>query len=276
MPVVSANGLDIFYEARGHGEAILLIAGFGCDLSIWSQVVPHLSSGHRVIVFDNRGMGRTVAPDGPSSIRQMASDTAALIAALGLGRVHVAGHSMGGMIAQELALQYPEVIASLMLLSTCAGLDERGRAIIRAWGELPRLLDVRTTTRLIMPWIYTNAFYERPGAVEQVQKALVTNPYPPTPQAVQAQSQAIVEWESYSRLSAINHPTLVLVGREDILLPVAFAESLAQGIRGAELLVLQNTGHGIPVESPAQLAEAMRNWLAQQQQTQGGKATGVE
>jgi pimeloyl-ACP methyl ester carboxylesterase len=262
MPVVSAPDIDISYEVRGEGEPVLLIAGFGCDRTIWSQLVPRLTDQYQVIVFDNRGMGRTRAADGPTSIAQMAGDTATLLAALGRGRVHVAGHSMGGMIAQELALRHPEAVASLMLLSTCARLDERGRAIIQSWGELPRLVDLRTTTRFILPWIYTSAFYERPGAVDQVLQAITTHSYPPTPQAIHAQSQAICDWDNSSRLGAIHHPTLVLVGSADILLPIPCSEELAKGIPNAELQVLANTGHGLLIESPEPVADTLRNWLA--------------
>src|SRR5262245_26552811 len=150
MPTVRANGIDLFYQVRGHGDPLLLIAGFGCDHTIWSLVVPALAAHHRVIAFDNRGVGRSSGPDTVTGIPQMAEDAAGLLGALGLDRVHVAGHSMGGMIAQELALAHPERVRTLTLLSSCARQDARGRAIIESWGDLPRLVDVATATRLIL------------------------------------------------------------------------------------------------------------------------------
>src|SRR5262245_57316151 len=103
MPRLQAHGIEIFYDVHGAGEPLLLIAGFACDHTIWSAVCPLLASRYRVIVFDNRGVGQTSAPEAAMTIPQMAEDAAGLLDGLGLGRVHVAGHSMGGMIAQELA-----------------------------------------------------------------------------------------------------------------------------------------------------------------------------
>jgi pimeloyl-ACP methyl ester carboxylesterase len=169
---------------------------------------------------------------------------------------------MGGMIAQELALAHPERVRSLALVSSAARLDERGRAIIEAWGDLPRQLDAVTATRLILPWLYTSAFYARPGAVEQVIAQVVANPYPPSAAGIHHQSRAVSAFDASDRVGAICCPTLVLTGREDILLPVSYAEELARGVRGAELLVLQGTGHGLLIESPAAVAAAVLDFLA--------------
>jgi pimeloyl-ACP methyl ester carboxylesterase len=262
MPKVPANGLDIFYKVRGKGDPLLLIAGFGCDHLIWNAVASDLASRYGVVVFDNRGMGQTTGPVAATGIRQLADDAAGLLDALGLGPAHVAGHSMGGMIAQELALAHPERVRSLLLLSTCARLDERGKAITASWGELPRRVDAATATRLILPWMYTNAFYARPGAVEDVIAQVVANPFPPSAEAIEAQSRAICASDTSRRLGEIACPTLVLVGSEDILLPVAFSEELAHGIRRAELVILKETGHGLLIESPRAVAAAMTDFLS--------------
>src|SRR5262249_27460313 len=162
----------------------LLIAGFACDHTIWSKVVSVLASRYRVVAFDNRGVGRTSSPDTATSIRQMAEDAAGLLDAIGVSPVHVAGHSMGGLIAQELVLAPREQVQSLILLSSCARLDARGKAIIESWGELPRLVDAATGLRLTLPWIYTNAFYARPGAIEQVIDQILANPFPPSAEGI--------------------------------------------------------------------------------------------
>jgi pimeloyl-ACP methyl ester carboxylesterase len=262
MPTVHANGIDVYYEVQGAGEPLLLIAGFACDHTIWSQVVPALASRYRVVVFDNRGVGQTSGPDTAITIRQMAEDAAGLLDAIGLGPAHVAGHSMGGMIAQELVLARPLQVRSQTLLSSCARVDARGKAVIESWGDLPRQVDAATATRLIVPWLYTGALFAEPGAIEQVTEQILTNPFPPTVQGLYAQSRAISTCDTSDRLGEIGCPTLVLVGSEDILLPVACAEQLARGIRGAELVVLKQTGHGLLVESPDAVAEAMLAFLS--------------
>jgi pimeloyl-ACP methyl ester carboxylesterase len=262
MPTIRVSEKPLFYQAAGSGEPLLLIAGFACDHSIWSQVVPPLAAKYRVLSFDNRGSGQSPAPDGPLGIRQMAEDAAAVLDAVAAGPAHVAGHSMGGQIAQELALAYPDRVRSLLLLSSCAKTDERGKALIESFGDLPRLVDARTTARLIMPWLYTNAFYAKPGAVDQLVSVLLAYPYPPSPEGMYAQSRAIAACDTSARLGAIRCPTFVLVGKEDVLLPCAFSEQLAGGIPGAELVVLKGTGHGLLVESPEAVAGAMLSFLA--------------
>ena len=118
--------------------------------------------------------------------------------------------------------------------------------------------------RLLLPWLYSNAFFTKPGAVEQLLTLLLDNPYPPPPEGIYHQSRAIGDFDTTSRLGEIGCPTLVLVGKEDVLLPVAFSEQLAQGIPGAELVVLEKTGHGLLVEAPEGVAQAMLGFLARQ------------
>ena len=262
MPNVQVNGIDLYVETHGDGEPLLLIAGFACDHSMWADVVGALAGHYRVIVFDNRGVGRSAAPDSPCTIRMMAGDAAALLDAIGVGPVHVAGHSMGGQIAQELALARPGQVRSLMLLSCSARCDERNKAILETWGELPRAVEPRLMARLLLPWLYSNAFFTKPGAVEQLLTLLLDNPYPPTPQGIYHQSRAVGDFDTTSRLGEIGCPTLVLVGKEDVLLPVPFSEQLARGIPGAELVVMEKAGHGLLVESPEGVARAMLGFLS--------------
>jgi 3-oxoadipate enol-lactonase len=262
MPKVQANGIEMFYEEKGTGEPLLLIAGFACDHTNWSQMIPLLASRYRVIVFDNRGVGQTSAPNTPYSIRQMAEDAAGLLDAIGLSRIHVAGHSMGGQIAQELALAHPERVRTLTLLASCAKLDERGKAVIESWGELPRLVDAVTGLRLSFPWIYTSHFYATPGAIERVIEEVLSNSFPPSPLGIYQQSRAITSCDTSTRLDGIKCPTLVVVGNEDILSRLSFSEQLVQGIRGAELVVLEKCGHGLPTESPEATAAVLLGFLS--------------
>ena len=261
MPTVQTNGIDIFYEVQGTGDPLLLIAGFACDHTIWSKVVADLAQHYRVVVFDNRGVGQTSGPDTALSIRQMAEDAAGVLDALALNPAHVAGQSMGGLIAQALALSHPAQVRTLMLLSSCAHVDERGKAIIESWGELPRLVSPATATRLILPWMYTKTFFATPGAVEEVIGQIMADPFPPNAQVIYAQSRAISTCNTSDRLGDIDCPTLVLVGSEDILFPVAFAEQLVRGIRGAELVVIEKTGHGLLIESPEAVSTALLDFL---------------
>jgi 3-oxoadipate enol-lactonase len=266
VPKTRVNGIDLYYEIQrsgiqGSGDPLLLIAGFACDHTIWALVLPALAARYRVITFDNRGIGQSSGSETVTSIRQMAEDSVALLDVIGLGPVHVAGHSMGGLIAQELALAHPQRVQSLSLLSTCARIDERGKAITDSWAELPRLVDAATMNRLLLPWMYTRAFYAKPGAIERVIDRILAYPFPPTAEVISRQCQALGKFQPSGELGDFNGPTGVFVGREDILTPVRLSEQLAKNIPNAELVILEETGHGMLIESPKQVADALLAFL---------------
>jgi 3-oxoadipate enol-lactonase len=261
MPLITTTEGEFFYEAQGSGEPVLLIAGFASDHQAWSAVVPELAARYEVIAFDNRGVGRTTADVDALTLRQLADDVSALIDVLDLKRVHVAGHSMGGQIAQELALAHPDQVRSLMLISSCARPDARGKAIIELWGDLPQSIDAATVTRIILPWTMTNRFFDTPGAVERFIAEILANPHPPTLEGLYGQSRAISACDTVDRIGAVRCPTLVLTGREDIVFPLPFSEELRSAIRGAELVVLENAGHGLLVETPNAVARVLLEFL---------------
>jgi pimeloyl-ACP methyl ester carboxylesterase len=263
MAQVAVNGINLQFDSAGSGDPLLLIAGYGSDRTNWSLVAPILAEQYRVISFDNRGIGQSSGDASSISIRQMAEDVAALLDALNIASAHVVGHSMGGMVAQELTLHHPHKVRSLLLLSSWAQLDDRGNAIIESWGDLAKKIDAETLTRLILPWLYTSAFYARPGAIEQIIQLVLANPYPPSPEVLNRQSRAISASNTSDRLDKILCPTLVAVGREDILVPVQFSQELAAEIRGAKLELLGNTGHEMLIETPTEVASTMSAFLNQ-------------
>ncbi|MBW4646806.1 MAG: alpha/beta hydrolase [Goleter apudmare HA4340-LM2] len=262
MPKVQVNGIDLFYDIKGEGEPLLLIAGFSCDHTYWSLLMPSLVNQYQVIRLDNRGMGQTSAPDYPHSILQMASDTAALLDHIGIKKLHLAGHSMGGQIAQELALAHPEKVQSLILLSTLAKGDALFNSVIETWGILLPTIELELYEKLVLPWIFTDAFYSIPGMIEMIIKMAINYPFLPTPQALYHQSQAIIASDTKDRLQNIHCPTLVVVAKQDILTPIKFSEELATGIPNAELLVLDSGGHGLLIESPETVASEILQFLS--------------
>ena len=262
MPKVRANGVELFYEESGAGEPLLLIAGFACDHTNWHKLLPLLASSHRVITFDNRGVGQSSSPDTSYSIRQMVEDTVGLLDAIGLNCVHVAGHSMGGQIGLELALACPGRVKSLILLSSCAKMDARGRTVIELWGDLPKLVDPTTAIRLSLPWIYTANFYARAGAVDEVIREILANPFPPTVSGIYQQSRAITSYDASARLREIKCPTLVVVGDEDILGGLLLSADLAHHIPGGQLVVLKQAAHGLLTECAEATAASMMDFLS--------------
>src|SRR2546425_3248297 len=152
MPKVRVNGIQIFYEEAGRGEPLILIMGFGADHLAWAFQVRALAARYRVVTFDNRGAGQSDAPEPPYTIHTMADDTAGLMDALGLESAHVVGASMGGMIAQELALAHPARVRSVHLACTAARPDAHMKALLTAWRDMRTALTREAMVRAMMLW----------------------------------------------------------------------------------------------------------------------------
>lgn len=255
MAIIQIDEIELFYDIHGdrQGEPLLLIAGFDCDHLFWAAMMPFLVKHYQVIRLDNRGIGQSSAPEQSFSISQMAEDIAALLDALNLKQAHIVGHSMGGQIAQELALAHPEKIQCLILLSSWAKGDEKFNALIRQFGDLALELGGVSYQKMLLPWMFSSSFYAKPSAITQLIQIIEQNPLLPDPNVLYHQSRAILASDTRDRLAQIHCPTLVAVGKEDLLTPVHFSQQLAQGIPNAELIILAG-GHANPVESSEAVA----------------------
>jgi pimeloyl-ACP methyl ester carboxylesterase len=262
MPKLQINDVELFYEIKGTGEPLLLIAGFMCDHAYWSLLMPALTKQYQVIRLDNRGIGRSSAINSPCTIPQMAQDVASLLDKLGIDKVHLVGHSMGGQIAQELVLAYPEKVKSLILIATWAKGDYRLNNLIETWGDLPEKIDLKLYEKVVLPWIFTDEFYSTPGLIEQLIEWAIHYPFPPSAQTLYYHSRAILNCDTTDRLKNIHCPTLVVVGQKDILTPIKFSQQLAQAIPNAELVILENGGHGCLIENPDNIAVIFQQFLA--------------
>jgi 3-oxoadipate enol-lactonase len=241
MPFADNQGIKIYWDEEGAGEPILLIMGLGYASCMWHRSRPVLSTSYRTIAFDNRGVGQSDVPAGPYSIAGMASDAAAVLDAAGVRSAHVFGVSMGGMIAQEFALQYPQRVRSLILGCTAAGGPTAHRAEPAAI-ELLRAVSAMAPAQAAeaaIPFIYDPATPRR-----LIDEDIATRrPWSPTQQGYLAQLMAIVAWESFPRLPQIKVPTLVIHGKTDRLVPVGNSETIATRIPRAQLVVLERAGH---------------------------------
>jgi pimeloyl-ACP methyl ester carboxylesterase len=264
MPLIQANGIDLYVEDTGSGDPLLLITGAGSNALGWGPLLPVFQERFRVIAFDNRGAGRSAAPPGPYTTRQMAADAAALLDHLGIARAHVIGHSLGGMIAQELALAYPERVDRLVLV---ASLAYPRPAFWVPWSTFlvqaaQRGLDPAGSALWQMPWMLTPTFMARHEVVEAALANALHDPYPAPAHGLAAQAAAGLAHDTRSRLPRIAAPTLVLVGAEDIITPVSYARELAAGIPGARLQVLERGGHLAYLEYLEAVTGALLPFLA--------------
>jgi 3-oxoadipate enol-lactonase len=238
------GGLNMYYEVHGKGKPFLLISGLGSDLNSWALQIPEFAKKYRVIAFDNRGSGRTDAPDMPYSIRMMAEDTAGLMDALSIGKAHVLGVSMGGYIAQELAIRCPGRVESLILVSTSVGPYLLKISILQAWAH-QALRDMRPMTffQIMIPFMFNDRSFETPGVLEMAVATIAGHSSTP-PQILARHMTACVEHDARGRIGQIAAPTLVLAGKEDPFVPFSLYEELAASIPNARLMVLDGGGHG--------------------------------
>ena len=255
MAKVTANGVDIYYEEHGSGEPLLLIMGWGGNAATWHPQVPGLAERFRVIAFDNRGVGRTSAPEGPYTIGQMAADAAGLIEELGLPWAHVFGISMGGMIAQELALTHPERVGALILGCTTPG-GRQAAGVDQLHSDIDGFRQKSDNGDADLEWfseflrrLWTDAALAKSGSHLQ-DFVLSFIRFPPSSHGLQHQVDAVSSHDSYDRLHQIGHATLVITGEDDTLIDPRNSAILAERIPGAELHVFAGLRHAFHLERP--------------------------
>jgi len=250
MLIARVNGLDIHYRITGDGsETALLINGVGDDLEGWAmQVDPLVSAGLRVITFDNRGAGRSSCPPGPYASSEMAADTKALADALGLTSFHLVGVSMGGLIAQENALSFPDDLRSVVLANTYAKPDRFTKAAFDVWRQVAESGGMPLMMRQQAPWVFSPAFYEaHPDKLATVLAEMERSPQPAA--AFSAQIAALLSHDCTDRLASLHTPALVIAADDDIIIRLSLSHRLYEELpRGSWAIV--PGGHAAFVENP--------------------------
>jgi pimeloyl-ACP methyl ester carboxylesterase len=240
---INANGTEIWTERRGQGPDVLLIAGLGDPAEAWQPQLDGLSDRYRLTAFDNRGVGRTPLPERRLSATTMADDAAALLRALEISSAHIAGYSMGSAIAQELALRHPEIVRSLVLVSTYARPDALWRSQLEFWRWLAEVApSERAFLEGFFTWVYTSRAYAD-GTVGQLVEEALAFPHKQSVEAFQAQVDVCLAHDTVDRLAEIAAPTLVLSGELDIILPPRFGRSVAAGIPSARFEAMPGEAH---------------------------------
>ncbi len=246
MPYAIHQGVRIYWEEHGEGAPVLLIMGLSFAHEMWFRMLPGLARQYRVILFDNRGIGRSDVPPGPYSIRQMAADAAAVLDAAGVPSAQVLGASMGGMIAQELALSFPSRVRSLLLGCTSHG------GILAHWPRFSRLGGLPTSVAgqerqlSLVPLLYA-ASTPRERILEDIQ---VQCGCCCTRKGCLNQFAGILVWSSYFRLHRISVPALVAHGAEDCLIPPQNGRVVASRIPGARFQLIPRAGHIVMTDQP--------------------------
>jgi pimeloyl-ACP methyl ester carboxylesterase len=274
MPELATPGAAIYYTRSGTGPAVLLVQGVGAIGNTWKPQIEGLAGRHTVVAFDNRGIGRSRILDGRLTIDDMASDALELMDALGLERVHVAGHSMGGVIAQALALRAPVRIRSLAFLCTFArGQDGAKMTFPMLLTALRMRIGTRAMRRnaflgLIMPERYLRQI-DRAELAGQLHP-LFGHDLAEQPAIAMAQLRAMAKYDASSRLGALAQiPTLVISAAEDRIAPPVNGRAIAAAIPGARYVELAGSGHGVTIHRADEVNALLADHFARAEQAAG-------
>ena len=258
MPSVGADGAEIYYETSGDGDPLVLIMGLGADLRGWAMQATAFAERYRLVLIDNRGVGKSSTPAGPYTTKQMAADTLAVMDAEGIESARVLGVSLGGAIAQELVLAAPERVRSLALGSTWAG-PSVWRSRLRALQlDILNSQGVEALVRFRALFIFSpSLFQDSPGLMDVIEKTMAETPL----EGYLRQLDAAEAHDVRTRLGAADVPALVLTGKRDILVPPELSAEVASLIPGARLEVLESA-HAIQLEEAERFNETVLGFFA--------------
>lgn len=252
MSMIKANGIKMYYEIHGEGEPLVLIEGLGYASWMWYKQVEVLSKYFRVVIFDNRGVGKTEKPDEEYSIKLFAEDTAEVLTALGIEKANILGVSMGGFIAQELAIRYPEMVNKLILCSTSFGgpnsipIPEDTLSIMfKGGGKYNSEQGIKTAIGTALNF---DTLVENGDIIDKIMNEKVKSPQPKY--AYQRQLMAGASFDAEERVCRIKAETLIMAGSGDRVVPYENAKLLNGGITDSKIIIVEDSGHIFFMEKP--------------------------
>ena len=260
MAIAEVNGQKLYYEvhprspanagqgAGGEGEPLLCVAGLTCDTLVWIPQIQAFAQAHRTVIFDNRDAGQSSMADGEYEIADMARDALALADHLELDTFHLLGVSMGGAIAQEIAIQAPERVRTFTLAVSFASGGAYSRRLAEVWSARVAQVSREQHVDELMLMNHSEGFYDHPEMVEFIRTAMLNNPHPQPPEAFARQLAASSRHDARAGLGSLTMPTHVIGGECDILVPVWKSKEIAELIPGTRLTILPGAPHGLSVE----------------------------
>jgi 3-oxoadipate enol-lactonase len=248
MAIAEVNAQRLYYEVHGDGEPLLCVHGLACDMLAWIPQLETFAGAHRTVVFDNRDVGQSSMAEPGYEIADMARDALALADELDLDSFHLLGISMGGAIAQEIAIQAPERVRTLTLAVTFPAGGNYAKRLSDVWGARVRQISREQHVDELMLMNHSEAFFDNPDMVEFIRAAMLGNPHPQPPEAFARQLSACSRHDTRDRLAGLTMPTHVIGGEFDVLVPVWKSREIASLIPGAKLTVLPEAPHALSLE----------------------------
>jgi pimeloyl-ACP methyl ester carboxylesterase len=253
VPKIAVGSRKIYYEIHGDlpGTPLILLTGAGGSCRGWLPLqVPDFEQQFRTLIYDHRGVGESDSSDESFSTADLADDAVGLMDALEIPKANLLGVSMGGMVAQEVALRHPDRVDRLILAGTFARPDAKRRMLLTQWRELSRAgapAEVMIRDRLL--WALQDETLEQTDLIESMIARYIEDGAPLTEEVYALQCDACLNHDTADRLREIKHPTLVICGRHDQLTPPKLHRELADEIPGAHLVTIAYGGHLVMVES---------------------------
>ena len=236
--------------ATGQGDWLVLIGGYASsNWQSWGAMLTELAKSYRVLAFDNRGIGGSAVPDYPYSTPMLARDTLGLMDHLGIDSARILGKSMGGAIAQWVALEQPQRVRCLAMTSTTSRMDGRAKKMVRWWMETARTAGFAALFPGELTYFYTAEYYDaNPEAIARAEQALISVNRPVT--GFLHMGHALIHHDTWDRLGEITMPAFLLCGADDMITPARHSEQMGKRMPNAEVHIIPDTLHGVMTEKP--------------------------
>jgi aminoacrylate hydrolase len=261
MPRISIGDCHLYYERHGGGFPVLLLTGLAGHAQYWRDQIPAFSRNFEVFVHDHRGFGESDATQSSPTLERMSADVVALMDALRIERAHVVGHSAGGAVAQILAIEHPERLASIVIAASWAKADAYFRRLFSLRKEILLRLGPASYIQANSLLLYPAYYVARNNEKLRQNEAQALAEFTP-PERILSRIDAILAFDRTADLGRIRTPTLIVAAQDDLVTPAYFSEELARLIRGSEAKFFPQGGHYFTQVLPREFNQAVLPFLA--------------
>ncbi len=262
MKKINISKSKLNYTEYGSGIPLLLIAGLASDSQSWLPIITGLSRHFRIITFDNRGIGRSPQDNSNITIQKMADDCVELMEHINLSSAIVLGHSMGGMIAMDMAIRYPDAVDKLILEATAPSIIMRNKKLFSDWVSYRKMgMDSELWFRNLFYWILNPDYFNNEEMLNKLLTMSIEYPYPQTDKSFENQVKAISKFNCKDEIARIKIPTLVISGELDLLFSPNNATANFKRIAHRQFATIPKAAHSIHIDNPIDFIKTVIDFL---------------